>query len=148
MSDWDISCLQSQVFCYTDWDTLFSMHNLVSVTCELHAPPPFSHSVCFLTNLTKHPLNPALPAIVEVELWMGARWLRDWALLGSCWCRRTSHRLVCLSWCLAGLDWCLSGCLTWLSDHLARLRASLACLGYRTGLGLWAVFLGHGALLL
>lgn len=92
-----------------------------------------------------------LPAVVEVELRREAGGLGDRALLGSswcrlrgCWCGRGSHRLACLSWCLARL----SRCWTRLSGRLAGMGASLSRLGYGVGLGLGAVFLGHGALLL
>ena len=92
-----------------------------------------------------------LPAVVEVERRRGAGGLADRALLGSsrrrlggCWCGGATHGLSGLSWCLAGLD----GYLTCLEGRLAGLGATWAGLGYRAGLGLGAVFLGHGALLL
>lgn len=92
-----------------------------------------------------------LPAVVEVELRREAGGLGDRALLGSTWCRlrgcrcrRGSHCLACLSWCLARL----SSCWTCLTGRLAGMGASLSRLRYGAGLGLGAVFLGHGALLL
>lgn len=121
----------------------------VSVQSPRHSKE--SYKMLLLSPNKNIPFSAVLPAVVEVELWRGAGGLGDRALLGSswcrlggCWCRRASHCLAYLSWCLARLGrW-----LTCLSRRLAGLGASLAWLGYRTGLGLRAVFLGHGALLL
>jgi len=97
------------------------------------------------------PFSAVLPAVMEVELWREARGLHhrallvsSWCRMGGCWCRRASDCLACLCWCLVRL----ARYLTRLSGHLAGLGASLAGLCYRAGLGLGAVFLGHGALLL
>lgn len=92
-----------------------------------------------------------LPSVMKVELRREAGGLGDGTLLcssgrrlGSGWCRRTHQILARLSCCLARL----SGCLTRLSAGLARVGACLSWLGYRAGLSLGALFLGHGALLL
>lgn len=93
----------------------------------------------------------SLPAVVQVELGGEARRLADRALLGP---RRgglrgrlsveARHRLAGLGRCLAGLGVRLAH----LSGHLARLDPPLSGLSYGAGLGLGAVFLRHGALLL
>lgn len=94
---------------------------------------------------------PVSPAVVQVDLRGEAGGLADGALLGSgrcrlrgCWCVKARHRLAGLSRRLAGLGVRL----THLSGCLARLAAPLSGLSDRAGLGLGAVFLCHGALLL
>lgn len=92
-----------------------------------------------------------LPAVVQVELRRQAGGLADGALLSSrccglrgCWGVKACHWLACLSWCLARLGVRL----THLGGCLARLAPPLSGLSYRAGLGLGAVFLCQGALLL
>lgn len=157
---WKLSAV-THFFLWTFWHPRGRRNHLLcteslTITCEdLMSCSYVFKDVSKTLNLSSDAVS---PAIVEVKLRRKASGLGNrallcsgWCRLGGCWCRRSTHRLVSVSCSLAGLDRCLtrlSRRLARLSSHLAWLGASLAWLGYRTGLGLWAVFLGHGALFL